>query len=271
MRRFLGLAAAGADAGETGGAAAASGEAAAAAETASAAGAAATASAASGEAASKPHFLSFDSQTYRLKTALKLQELPISERALDKEDSFSPTLDMTTDEAARCLNCGCYAVNPSDITPVLVALGATLVTNQRSVAAEDFCCQTLKVSDALQAGEIIERIDITLRDGTIDHYDKFRVRNALDFAIVSLASAFKVEAGAISAASLVLGGVAPVPLRAKAAEDYLVGQPVNEQTAAEAAELAAKAALSLEHNAYKVLELKALVKSAIMRLRATAD
>ena len=41
-------------------------------------------------------------------------------------------------EADRCFNCGCVAVNSSDLAPALIALGAKVKTTQRIIAAEDF-------------------------------------------------------------------------------------------------------------------------------------
>jgi CO/xanthine dehydrogenase FAD-binding subunit len=213
----------------------------------------------------KGPFLTFDPVGTRNKTADKLEELAPSERALDKEDSFSLSADAALKEAARCLNCGCYAVNPSDLTPVLIALGATLITNLREVTAEEFCTTKLKISEALQPGAIVERIEIPLTGSALAHYDKFRLRDSLDFAVASLASVFTVEGGVIAKAALVLGGLAPVPLRASAVEEFLQGKPVTEEVAEQAAELAAEGTLPLEYNAYKILELKALVKAAVLR------
>ena len=42
------------------------------------------------------------------------------------------------EEAGRCFNCGCVAVNSSDIAPALVALGAEIRTSKRAIDAEDF-------------------------------------------------------------------------------------------------------------------------------------
>jgi len=36
-------------------------------------------------------------------------------------------------EAQRCLNCGCYSNNVSDISPVLVALNAEIVTTNKAI------------------------------------------------------------------------------------------------------------------------------------------
>jgi xanthine dehydrogenase YagS FAD-binding subunit len=68
----------------------------------------------------------------------------------------------------------------------------------------------------------------------------------------------------VQSARVVLGAVAPVPWRSEDAERALVGKPLNEQTAVEAAEAAVRAAQPLNRNGYKVQIAKTSVKRAIM-------
>ena len=117
----------------------------------------------------------------------------------------------------------------------------------------------------LAPGEIVTQIEIPKQDG-ITAYDKFREREAIDFAVVGLGTVYKLEKGTIKDASIVLGAVAPVPIRAGEAEKYLEGKTVSEEVAAEAAELALKDAEALEQNEYKVQIAKTLVKRSIMKL-----
>lgn len=165
------------------------------------------------------------------------------------------------------MNCGCYAVNPSDITPVLIALEATIKTNMREISALDFSTQHLKVTDALRKGEIVEEIRIPLIEGATMHYDKFRLRDSVDFAIASLSSCYSLEKGKFTGARLVFGGVAPVPIRAHKVEGYLLGKEVTDEVAEKAAELAVENAIPMEKNGYKILELKALIKNSILRMK----
>jgi xanthine dehydrogenase YagS FAD-binding subunit len=62
----------------------------------------------------------------------------------------------------------------------------------------------------------------------------------------------------------VLGGIAPIPWRAKDAEQELSGKRVTEDIAQRAAEAAVHNATPLSQNAYKVTLAKALVKRAVM-------
>lgn len=210
-------------------------------------------------------FLQFNLSGKQKVTAAKLKEVPMEERNIKTEDSLSLSLNEAIEEANRCMNCGCYAVNPSDVAPALLALNATVKTNLREISAEEFFTTQLKVSEVLKQGEIVEEIIVPKVEGAIMSYDKFRLRKSVDFAIVSLASIYGVENGKILGAKLVMGGVAPVPIELKEAESYLIGKEITEETAEKAAELAVKNAIPLDDNKYKVVEMKALIKNSIMK------
>ncbi|UWG95846.1 FAD binding domain-containing protein [Dehalobacter sp. DCM] len=212
-------------------------------------------------------FLTFDLEGIKNQTALKLAEIPIDQRSLDVEDEIAPDQAAALTEARRCMNCGCYAVEPSDITPVLVALGGTIKTTERVLTAEEFCCTKLKVDDVLRKGELVTEITIPVLEGAIMHYDKFRLRESIDWAIVSLATAFGMERGRITAARVVLGGVAPIPVRLNALEGYLLGREIDDETILGACDLAVKECLPMWKNKYKVQEIKALVGKALLRLK----
>jgi len=211
--------------------------------------------------------LSFDPEGVGIRKANKSKERPVKERALDLEDSETFTDSETSSEASRCMNCGCYAVSPSDIAPVLIALNARIVTVKGTIDAETFFCTSPKTTDMLDKNEAVTKILIPLDNEVIGEYRKFRLRNSVDFAIVSAARAIKLEAGRVSDARLVFGGVSPMPRRAFEVEDYLKGKEITEATAEKAAELAVKDAIPLQYNAYKIVELKSLVKDTILAAR----
>ena len=211
-------------------------------------------------------FLTYDTAGINKTEALKLSEIPKESRDLDTEDEIAPGLEEAMEEAKRCMNCGCYAVSPSDLAPALIAVGAVIKTNQRELSAEEFCCGNTKPHEVLRAGEIVTGIDIPVLEGTVMNYDKFRVRESVDFAIVSLASVFDIDGGKIEKARLVLGGAAPVPVRLNEVEEFLAGREITLETAKEAGEIAVKHAMPMSKTGYKVQEIKAMVKSAVMRL-----
>jgi CO/xanthine dehydrogenase FAD-binding subunit len=190
-------------------------------------------------------------------------DTPIEKRCLDREDSKTLTREEARQEAGRCMNCGCYSVNASDITPVLVMADASIRTSKKTIAAKDLFTTKLRVKDMLDPDEIVEEIDIPAMDGARTHYNKFRLRDSVDFAIVSLASRLCIKDGRISEARLVLGGAAPVPVELTEAEEYLKGRTPDKKTAEEAAQIALAKAEPFEKNAYKVQIAESLVKSAV--------
>lgn len=205
-------------------------------------------------------FIHFDKQTAQMKKANNGHDICAANRCLDKEDSTSLTVEEGLEEAKRCMNCGCYSVNASDLSPVMVALDANLKTSMgRVLPAADFFCTNLKAYANLEDGELITEIDIPVKEGYVTGYEKFRMRPTIDFAMASLAWAYKLVDGTIEDVRLVLGAVAPVPLRIPAVEALLKGKAPSVELAKEAGELAIAGAESIGHNEYKLDEIKAFV------------
>jgi xanthine dehydrogenase YagS FAD-binding subunit len=71
-------------------------------------------------------------------------------------------------------------------------------------------------------------------------------------------------------ASIVLGGVAPVPWRVTEAEALLRGQRVTAELARRAAEAAVQGARPLSKNAYKVQLTRSLVERTLQSLAGIA-
>ena len=215
-------------------------------------------------------FLKFDASFSELHRGVKDISIPMAERTLEREDTVTISCEAAEAEAEarRCMNCGCYSVNASDISPVLVALDAEIKTTKKTLPAAELFTEKLKVKDMLDPDELVTEIDIPVREGVNAHYDKFRLRDSVDFAMVSLASAYELDGGVIKSARLVFGGVAPVPLRREAAESYLTGKAPTEETAEEAARIALEGAVPFEKNAYKVQVAMSLVKQSVLRLKA---
>jgi xanthine dehydrogenase YagS FAD-binding subunit len=155
---------------------------------------------------------------------------------------------------------GCIAVNPSDTAPVLVALGATIMTSSRSIDAEDFF-DGLNTT-VLASDEIVTEIQIPApASGSRQAFAKASIRKAVDFALAS-AAVFITS----NEARVVLGGVAPTPIRATVAENALQGQAISESLAEAVAEAAVDGAVKLPNNGYKVQVTKGVVKRAVLAL-----
>lgn len=160
----------------------------------------------------------------------------------------------------------CFAVCPSDTAVALAALDATIHVSgpegDRSIAADDFFSP---LANALKVNEIVTKIEIpALKHPTKQKFIKFTLRKPVDFAIVSVASVTAIENGTCIDVRIALGGVAPGPVRARAAEDMLKGKEMNETHVLEAANLALSAAKPLSMNSYKIEITKPLIKRALL-------
>ena len=193
-------------------------------------------------------FIHFDTAGVKEEHAVKDKELSAAERALDKEDSFTLTGEEAAREAGRCMNCGCYSVNASDISPVLILLDARIVTTKKTVRAADFFTTRLKAADMLDTDELVTAVRFRVPEGYTTAYDKFRVREAVDFAIVSLAYAYRMKDGLIEA--------------------FLAGRKPDEALAEAAAELAVEGTAAMANNSYKIQEVRALIKKMILDMGA---
>jgi xanthine dehydrogenase YagS FAD-binding subunit len=156
----------------------------------------------------------------------------------------------------------CFAVNPSDTAPALVALNAKIKTNKGLIEAEKFWDMKVPASTVLAADEIITEIQIpTPAAGVKSAFIKFAIRKTIDFPIVNCAAMIgKGEA------RICLNAVYNKPYRAQAAEDAIKGKPINENNAdaAGAAAIATAKELPGERNKWKIPIAKAMVKRAIL-------
>ncbi|MBI5529586.1 MAG: FAD binding domain-containing protein [Deltaproteobacteria bacterium] len=186
-------------------------------------------------------------------------------RAIDAEDVSGVDLRAVEAESRRCLNCGCVAVNASDLAPALLALDATIKTTRRTIAAGDFFGAGLMTTTALAPDEIVTEIRIPVPPpGNVQGYQKFRIRNSIDFPIVGVATVFTLKGTTIKDARVVLGAVAPVPLRAREVERFLAGKTLCEETAEAAGTIAVRGVQPLGGNKFKIQIVKALLKKAIL-------
>lgn len=208
-------------------------------------------------------FLYHDPAGIQEKKAAVEKDTPVGQRCLDKEDCVSLTCDEARAEAGRCMNCGCYSVNASDMSPVLIALDAQIKTTSRVFKAEDFF-SVMHSAEKLEPGEIVTEIIIPKHDGYRTGYLKMRLRESIDFAVTSLAYAYKEENGVIEDARLVAGGIAPVPVRLKAVEKLLEGKAKTDELAEAAAQLACAGAMPLKENRYKLQEMKVQIKKSLI-------
>jgi 4-hydroxybenzoyl-CoA reductase subunit beta len=121
----------------------------------------------------------------------------------------------------------CWAVQSSDLAPVMVAIGArfcfTSVSGERWVAAAD-----LYNNDGInylhkRGDELLTEIRLPSPDGWRATYHKLRRRGSFDFPVLGVAAALQIDKdGVVNRARIVLGGVAPAPIEVKEVEALLV-------------------------------------------------
>jgi len=160
----------------------------------------------------------------------------------------------------------CVAVNPSDTAPALIALNAKVVTDSRTIEAENFFDVKKPGNTVLAMDEIIKEIHIpALPKGAKSAFMKFAFRKSIDFPIVNCA----VMVGGDSP-RICLNAVAPKPYRATKAEAVIAGKSIKRirENDAEAAGKAAVAdAKPLKAAKFKVQIAKTLVKRTILSLK----
>ena len=152
----------------------------------------------------------------------------------------------------------CVAVNPSDTAPALVALNATIKTNKRDIAAEDFWDVAIPGSTVLEADEIVTEIDVPAFSGK-SAFVKFALRTSIDFPIVNCAAA--IGGGE---ARICLNAVYNKPVRATAAEEAIAGQTIDEASAEAAGAAATSGSSALAYNKWKITVAKGVVKKTLL-------
>ena len=99
-------------------------------------------------------------------------------------------------------------------------------------------------------------------------YRKVRDRASYAFALVSVAAALDVRDGAVATVRLALGGVAPIPWRAEAAERILLGAPATDETFREAAAAELAPAVGRPQNAFKIELAQRTIVATLRELAA---
>ena len=94
-------------------------------------------------------------------------------------------------------------------------------------------------------------------------------KGCLYFAIVSVASVLSLRDDKIWKAAVVLGAVAPIPLRAADVEHFLVGREPDTDTAEAAGVIAVRTACPVPKNAFKAQIVRAMLREAVLDLHCS--
>jgi len=159
-----------------------------------------------------------------------------------------------------------YIVHPSDLAPMLVALGASVsitgAEGKRLISLERFFTLpsegSIRRENVLRNDEIITAIQVPA-SGFASHSTFLKFKE-----LASVAAAVELQTNkTIQQARIVLGGVAPIPWRVPQAEKFLAGKTLSAAVLTEVARLALEGAQPLEKNAYKVPLTQTLVRRAL--------
>ena len=168
----------------------------------------------------------------------------------------------------------CFAVHPSDIVPALMAFDAAVRVvgpgGERWMELEDFMqppTDERRTETVLAQDELVTAVRLPPHpEPTRSRYVKAMDRKTWAFALAGVACALRLSGRKVAHARIVLSGVAPVPIRAEAAERELLGREANRDRFTAAAEAALQDARPLRHNGYKVPLTQALVRQALTTL-----
>lgn len=135
----------------------------------------------------------------------------------------------------------CWAVQSSDLAPLLVAIGAKLrlasTLGERVVDAAGFYNDDGIDYLHKRPDELLVDVQLPPTNGWRASYRKLRRRGAFDFPVLGVAAWARFDAmGKVSEAKLVLGGIAPSPIEVNEAAATLIGKDLDEEQIQAAAE-----------------------------------
>ena len=164
----------------------------------------------------------------------------------------------------------CWAVQSSDLAPVMVALGASVVLmgpkGSRTIPAA-----SLYRNDGIeyltkQPDELLIRIEVpALRTARAD-YQKLRRRGAFDFPVLGVAAWADLDPkGLVRAARIVIGAVGSWPMESEEGAKVLIGQMLTEESISAAATAAARRAKPLDNTDFTIGWRKDMVPVYVRR------
>jgi 4-hydroxybenzoyl-CoA reductase subunit beta len=164
----------------------------------------------------------------------------------------------------------CWAVQSSDLVPLMVAIGARVRLVSR-LGERMVDAAALYNDDGInylrkRHDELLADVHLPPRGGWRATYKKLRRRGAFDFPVLGIAVRLDVEVdGTVSDAKVVLGGVAPAPLEIGDARDALVGGALDAESMRRAAEACYVRARPLDNTDFVMNWRKQMTKPYVMR------
>jgi 4-hydroxybenzoyl-CoA reductase subunit beta len=163
----------------------------------------------------------------------------------------------------------CLAVQSADSVPVLIAMGARAVLasreGEREIAVEDLYRNDGIDYVTKRPDELLTDVLLPAPNGWRASYRKLRRRGAFDFPVLSVGAAVWREGEVVTAARLVLGGVASAPVRLAAAESVLLGRPLDEDSIRDAAAAALGPSRPMDNTDFSFLWRKEMTSKFVAR------
>ncbi|MBR1212536.1 FAD binding domain-containing protein [Bradyrhizobium sp. JYMT SZCCT0180] len=164
----------------------------------------------------------------------------------------------------------CVAPHPSTMAAALLAYDATIITYTRSgLSIPDVLGDGSNgtVDNLLQPGEMIRGIELPKPlEGERAFYKRAISRAYAEWPLVEICARAVVKDGVFQFIRLTAGGIAPVPLRLKAAEGAMQGKAANALNIEVAAKLAMSGAKPLPMTGYKLDLLEGVVRDVLEKL-----
>lgn len=162
----------------------------------------------------------------------------------------------------------CNAVPSADSAPALLTLKASLVCvsirGERVIPLEEFFIGPNQ--SVLKKDEIVKEIRIpNLPKHSKSTYIKLSPRKKMDLAVVGVAVVVLPENGICKDIRIGLGAVAPTPIRARKAEEGLMGRELNRETIKHCSETAADESRPIDDHRASAYYRKAMVRVLVQR------
>ena len=166
----------------------------------------------------------------------------------------------------------CHIVHPSSLANPILAYGGRMRVvgpdGEREIEADRFFVmpdRNMYGETALEPNELVTHVILPHpRNVRSAHYE-VKFKQSHDWPITMATVALSMNGEVVQSARVVLGAVAPIPWRARAAEAALTGQRVSAETAHAAADAAVQDAQPMSGNAYKVRVARTTVHRAVLR------
>jgi xanthine dehydrogenase YagS FAD-binding subunit len=172
----------------------------------------------------------------------------------------------------------CHIVHPSSLAVPILAYGGRMRVvgpdGEREIEGDRFFLmpdRNMYGETALEPNELVTHVILPARKNVRSAHYEVKFKQSHDWPIVMASVALAVEGDIVRSARVVMGAVAPVPWRARAAEAALTGKKLTPEVVSAAADAAVEDARPMSQNAYKVRIARTTVHRALRAAAGLGD